>query len=130
MQNKRTSHSRRRWSAMLLLAVVALVASSCSGRSDSSEGGGGSTNSGGNGSTSSEGVIDTADCASYDGTAGTSDGTIVLASSFPQSGLTAAFSQISKGYKAYFEKVNADGGVEVAGKKYKIKVVDQNDEYA
>ncbi len=53
----------------------------------------------------------------------------MLASSFPQSGLTAAFAQISKGYKAYFDKVNADGGVEVAGKKYQIKVVDKDDEY-
>jgi branched-chain amino acid transport system substrate-binding protein len=112
---------------VLLLAVLALVASSCSGRSDSdSSSGGGGSDGGGSGSS---GVVNPDDCSNYDGTGGVSGDTITLASSFPQSGLTAAFSQISKGYKAYFDKVNADGGVEVAGKKYKIKVVDKDDTY-
>lgn len=112
---------------MLLLAVLALVAASCSGRSDSNST---KTTTGGSGDTgsSSGDVVNAADCPD-NGTDGIDGNTITLASSFPQSGLTAAFSQISKGYKAYFAKVNAEGGVEVAGKKYQIKVVDADDEY-
>ncbi|MFN8019647.1 MAG: ABC transporter substrate-binding protein [Acidimicrobiales bacterium] len=125
-----THRPRRRWSFALLLAVVALLAASCSGRSDSSSSSSSDKgSSGSSGSSSSGEVVNPDDCASYDGTAGVSGDTITLASSFPQSGLTAAFAQISKGYKAYFAKVNADGGVEVAGKKYKIEVVDKDDEY-
>ena len=129
MHSHRTSRPRRSWSLVLLLAVLALVASSCSGRSDSSSSSDGGGSSSGGGSSDSGGVVNPDDCSNYDGTAGVSGDTITLASSFPQSGLTAAFSQISKGYKAYFAKVNADGGVEVAGKKYKIEVVDKDDTY-
>jgi branched-chain amino acid transport system substrate-binding protein len=115
--------------ALLAASALVLVASSCAGRDDDSgsKDNGSNTTAGGNGSTGST-LIDTADCPDND-TAGISGDTITLASSFPQSGLTAAFAQISKGYKAYFDKVNADGGVEVGGKKYKIKVVDKDDEY-
>ena len=129
MKTQPTHRPRRTWSLALLLAVLALVAASCSGRSESGSSGGsdGGSDSGDNASAS--GVVNTDDCADYNGTAGTDNGTITLASSFPQSGLTAAFSQISKGYKAYFDKVNSEGGVEAAGKKYKIEVVDQDDEY-
>ena len=127
MHTKRTSHPRRR-SLVLLLAVVGLVASSCSGRSDSSGSSNNTKTTGGSSSSSSTGVVDPADCPD-NGTDGISNGTITLASSFPQSGLTAAFAQISKGYKAYFAKLNDEGGIEVAGKKYQIKVVDADDEY-
>ena len=116
--------SRRR--ATVLVLSLALFASACSGRSDGdnvSSGGG----DGGDGDTAS-GVVSTADCPD-NGTDGIDGHTITLASSFPQSGLTAAFAQISKGYKAYFDKLNDEGGVEVAGKKYKIEVVDKDDEY-
>ena len=127
MDTKRTPRLRR--TLVLLLALVALVAASCSGRSeDTGGGGGGSEGGGGGGDGESGAVVDTADCPDT-GTAGIEDGTIKLASSFPQSGLTSAFAQISKGYLAYFDKVNADGGVEVAGKKYKIEVVAKDDEY-
>ena len=124
-------HRSRFLRALALLFAVALIASGCSGRD--SEGSGTSTDGGsssGGGDTGGEEAsgIDTSDCPDTD-TAGIEDDTIVLASSFPQSGLTAAFAQISKGYKAYFDKLNADGGVEVAGKKYKIEVVDKDDEY-
>ena len=112
--------------AALLTASLALVVTSCSGRSDSdntSSSGGGSGSSG-----SSDGVVDTSNCPDTD-TAGIEGDTITLASSFPQSGLTSAFAQISKGYKAYFDSINADGGVKIGAKKYKIKVVDKDDEY-
>lgn len=128
MNTKRTPRLRR--TLVLLLALVALVAASCSGRSESTGGGGGGSEGGGGGGGDGESgaVVDTADCPDT-GTAGIEGDTITLASSFPQSGLTSAFAQISKGYLAYFDKVNADGGVEVAGKKYKIEVVSKDDEY-
>lgn len=119
---------RPRSLVVLLLAVLALVATSCSGRSESTSSGG-SGGSDGGGSSSSDGVVNTDDCANYQGTAGIEDGKITLASSFPQSGLTAAFAQISKGYNAYFDKVNAEGGVEIAGESYEIEVVAKDDEY-
>jgi branched-chain amino acid transport system substrate-binding protein len=114
--------------SLLLVLALALVASACSGRDDEDST---STGSGGGdgGTETADGVIDTADCPDT-GTAGISDDNVItLASSFPQSGLTAAFAQISKGYKAYFDKVNADGGIEVAGESYTVEVVDQDDEY-
>lgn len=128
MDSKRTPRLPR--TLVLLLAIVALVAASCSGRSESTGGGGGSEGGGGGGGGDGESgaVVNTDDCPDT-GTAGIEDGTIKLASSFPQSGLTSAFAQISKGYNAYFDKVNADGGVEVAGKKYKIEVAAKDDEY-
>jgi branched-chain amino acid transport system substrate-binding protein len=129
MYTQRTPRKRRHWTALLLLTVVALLATSCSGRSEDTGGDNGSDSGGGNGGDNASGaVVDTADCPDT-GTAGTEDGTITLASSFPQSGLTAAFAQISKGYLAYFDKLNADGGVEVAGEKYQIEVVSKDDEY-
>ena len=127
METKRTPRLRR--TLVLLLALVALVAASCSGRSEDTGGGGGSDGGGGNGGdTASGAVVNTDDCPDT-GTAGIEDGTIKLASSFPQSGLTSAFAQISKGYNAYFDKINDEGGVEVAGKKYKIEVTAKDDEY-
>ncbi len=122
-------HRSRFLRALALLFAIALIASGCSGRDD--DGADTSTNGGtSGGDTGGEEAsgIDTSNCPDTD-TAGIDGDTIVLASSFPQSGLTAAFAQISKGYKAYFDKLNADGGVEVAGKKYQIKVVDKDDEY-
>ncbi len=108
-----------------LLAFVLLAgASACSRSSKSSSGGGGSGDSG-----SGAGAVDASKCPPNSQTAGIQGDTINLVSSFPQSGLTAAFSEISKGYKAYFEYVNAQGGVAVAGKKYKIKITDKDDQY-
>ena len=119
-------HRSRSIRAAVLLLALASVTVSCAGRDngDSSPG----TTAPPTGGPATSGGVDTTNCPDT-GTAGISGDTITLASSFPQSGLTGAFAQISKGYKAYFDKVNADGGVEVAGKKYKIKVVDKDDEY-
>ena len=116
---------------LLALLAVLLVAASCGGRDDDDDAGGGgggtATTSGGGGES---GGIDTADCPSDTNLDGVSGDTITLASSFPQSGLTAAFAEISKGYKAYFSMVNEeDGGVDIGGKKYKIEVKDKDDEY-
>ena len=121
-------HRSRIARSLMLVAALALVASACSGRSDddssSSSGGGGD-----GGGESAGGVVDTADCPDT-GTAGISDDNVItLASSFPQSGLTAAFAQISKGYKAYFDKVNDEGGIEINGESYTVEIVDKDDEY-
>jgi len=128
MHTKRTTKQRRPLTALLLLAVLALLATSCGRSEDTGKGGGSDGGGGGNGDGESGAVVDTADCPDT-GTAGIDGDTIKLASSFPQSGLTSAFAQISKGYLAYFDKVNAEGGVEVAGKKYKIEVTAKDDEY-
>lgn len=121
-------HRSRIARSLMLVAALALVASACSGRSDDSSS---SSSSGGGdgGGEPSSGVIDTADCPDT-GTAGVSDDNVItLASSFPQSGLTAAFAQISKGYKAYFDKVNDEGGIEINGESYTVEIVDKDDEY-
>ena len=103
---------------MLTMAALAMVATSCGGRSDdnSSKGDDGPKGTSGGTDQPADGAfaVDASDCPGSE-TAGIDGDTITLASSFPQSGLTAAFAQISKGYKAYFDKMNADGGVEVAG---------------
>ncbi len=119
--------------ALLALLALTLIATSCGGRDEKSDSGTKTTNGGGSGDDGGDGgdgggMIDTSECPD-NGTDGISGDTITLASSFPQSGLTAAFAQISKGYNAYFAKVNAEGGVEIAGKKYKIEVKDKDDEY-
>jgi branched-chain amino acid transport system substrate-binding protein len=116
--------------ALLALLAFSLIAAGCGGRDDdkASSGGGGDKPTDTSGGETADTLIDTADCPD-NGTAGINGDTITLASSFPQSGLTAAFAQIANGYNAYFAKVNSEGGVEIAGKKYKIEVEDKDDEY-
>ena len=58
---------------------------------------------------------------------GVSGDTITIGTSLPQSGTYAAFNAILNGEKAYFDYINANGGVEVAGKKYQIKLVAKDD---
>src|SRR3954453_11560693 len=109
--------SRPRFRSLALLVVLGLIVVSCGDRRDDSND---SSASGGGGGTAGEGAgaIDASNCPDT-GTAGIEGDTIKLVSSFPQSGLTAPFSEISKGYKAYFQMVNDEqGGVEVNGKKY------------
>ena len=50
---------------------------------------------------------------------------IKLVSSYPQSGLTAAFAEISRGWEAYLEKVNEDGGVDLGDWTFTFEVVDK-----
>ena len=84
--------------------------------------------SGSTGPTSSS-VIDTSTCPTQNDTAGVTGDTITIGTSLPQSGTYAAFSAILNGEQAYFDYINAKGGVEVAGKKYKIKLVAKDDAY-
>src|SRR5215218_3063207 len=114
--------------SLALVLALALIVVACGDRRDDSDD---SASSGAGGGTAGEGAgaIDASDCPD-NCTAGIEGDTIKLVSSFPQSGLTAAFAEISKGYKAYFSMVNEEqGGVEVNGKKYKIEIEDQDDEY-
>ncbi|CAN5507588.1 ABC transporter substrate-binding protein [soil metagenome] len=126
---RRTAVSRPRIPRSLaLLLALALLVTACGSRRDDDD-----SASDGEGSAGTEGegagAIDASNCPET-GTAGIEGNTITFASSFPQSGLTAAFSEISKGYKAYFSYLNEEeGGVEVAGEKYQIEVEDQDDEY-
>ncbi len=113
----------RRVKLVAALTALALLGSACSSRDDDDE-----ASTGGGAAETGESSIDTADCVS-DPTAEIEGDTIKIVSSFPQSGLTAAFSEIARGWKAYFDKVNADGGVEIAGKTYQIEYEDQDDQY-
>jgi branched-chain amino acid transport system substrate-binding protein len=107
-----------------VLLVLTFAAAACSSRDDTS-----STSSGSNGKSGTSSDINTDNCT-VDPTQPIKGDTIMLASSFPQSGLTAAFSEIAQGWKAYFNMQNkVNGGVKIKGKTYKIASVDADDEY-
>jgi branched-chain amino acid transport system substrate-binding protein len=84
----------------VLAAACALTAAGC-GRDDE---GGGSGDGGGGDAT------------------GVTENTIKLGTSFPLSGPASAYSTITRAQKAYFEKVNAEGGVN--GRKIEYTVLD------
>jgi len=55
-------------------------------------------------------------------TDGVNADTIRIGSSFPQSGPYAAFASIADGYRAYFDMINADGGLD--GRRIELVVLD------
>lgn len=104
-----------------LVAVLALTAAACGGgREDSSSDGGSDDSTPGGGAS----TIDTSQCNPDALTNGVTDDSILLGSSFPQSGTFSAFAEISKGYLAYFEMVNAEGGVD--GRSIEVEALDDN----
>jgi branched-chain amino acid transport system substrate-binding protein len=116
-----------------LLLALTLVTAACSQRDDGDDNTSTGDTSGNTDDTTGDGEdvssIDTSNCPTDPSTPIEGD-TIKLVSSYPQSGLTAAFAQIANGWKAYFDYLNEEeGGVEIAGKKYKIETEDKNDEY-
>jgi branched-chain amino acid transport system substrate-binding protein len=113
---------RPRWLAVLL--ALAMVGAACSSRDDDD---GAQTETGG-GEAAGSASIDTENCGS-DPTQPIEGDVIKLASSYPQSGLTAAFSEIARGWESYFEKVNAEGGVDIGDKTFTFEFVDKDDEY-
>jgi branched-chain amino acid transport system substrate-binding protein len=120
-------HRRRGRSLVALLALLSLVAASCSQRDDDDDagtGGGGSDE----GESASGTGIDTESCVS-DPNAAIEGDTIRLVSSYPQSGLTAPFSEIGRGWQAYFEMINAEGGVEIDGRSYQLEWETRDDQY-
>ena len=114
----------RRSRTLAVLLAFALLGSACSQRDDDDD----DTETGGTSGGGEEASIDTADCGS-DPTAPIEGDTIKLVSSFPQSGLTAAFSEIARGWRSYFEMVNADGGVKIGDSSYQLEFDDRDDEY-
>jgi branched-chain amino acid transport system substrate-binding protein len=108
------------------LMALALLGSACSSRDDDDDSGDAATEADGEGGPE-EASIDIEDCIA-DPTEEVGD-TLTLASSYPQSGLTAAFSEIARGWMAYFDKVNEEGGADFAGKTVTIEYEDQDDEY-
>lgn len=112
-----------RWTRLgVLVLAVGLLAAACGGRSDSS----GSADTATGDTAAAGGVtISTAGCTDYQPTKGVTADKITFGSSFPQSGLYAAFAEISKGYEAYFKYLNAQGGVQ----GHQIEIVTKDDQY-
>ena len=106
-----------------LMALALLFSSACSQRDDDDD-----TSSGGDGGGDESSSIDTADCGS-DPTQEIEGDTIKVVSSYPQSGNAASLAEVAAGWQAYFETVNADGGVEIAGNTYQIETEALDDEY-
>jgi branched-chain amino acid transport system substrate-binding protein len=105
------------------LAALALLGSACTARDDDDD-----TATEAGDTEAGESAIDTADCAT-DPAAEVEGDAIKIVSSYPQSGLTAAFAEIARGWKAYFDKVNEEGGVDFGGKTVTIEYEDRDDEY-
>jgi branched-chain amino acid transport system substrate-binding protein len=126
--------SRRgiRLRAVGVCAALTLLAAACGGgRSNSDNNTSNSTTP--SGSTAAGGattIIDPADCTDApSSTQGISGDTIKIGTSLPLSGTYSAFDAILQGETAYFDYINAQGGVTVAGKKYKIDLVSKDDAY-
>jgi branched-chain amino acid transport system substrate-binding protein len=117
--------NKRFMGALAVGLVLSLAAVACGGRDDDT-----SSSGGGSGTTSASGggafTIDTDNCGTYNATQGVTDDSIKLGSSFAQSGLYSAYAEISKGYLAYFDYINAtQNGVN--GRK--IEVITKDDQY-
>lgn len=115
---------RARW--LSALCVLVLLAGGCSSRDDDDEatGGGG----GGNGGDEAASDIPTEDCPT-DPTTEIEGDTITVASSYPESGAAASLAEVAAGWQAYFEKINAEGGVEIAGNTYQLDWETADDGY-
>jgi branched-chain amino acid transport system substrate-binding protein len=124
-EGAKRSTMRRPLGAVALVAALAMLAAACGGggRDDNSANSSTPGSSGG-----SDEIVNGSNCPGSL-TTGVSGDTIKLGTSLPQSGVYSAFSAILKGEQAYFDYLNAQGGVEVAGKKYKIDLVDKDDAY-
>lgn len=116
----------RPFGIVAFFTVAALVVVACGGsrKTTSTTAGGSNTSSG-----QSSKVVDTSACPAGNDIVGVSGDTITIGTSLPESGLYQAFTAILDGEKAYFSYLNAQGGVDVAGKKYKIKLIDKDDAY-
>ena len=116
-------HRARR--VVVFVAVLTLVVAACGSSRKSSGGSATTTVAGGGGGA----AVSDADCPPGQGSVGVSGDTITIGTSLPQSGVYAAFTAILNGEQSYFDYVNAQGGVDVGGTKYKIKLVDKDDAY-
>ncbi|HEY8525209.1 MAG TPA: ABC transporter substrate-binding protein [Acidimicrobiales bacterium] len=112
-----------RYLSVLLAFTLVAAGGACSQRDDDDD-----DTSAGGGDSAASSDIPTEDCVA-DPTEPVEGDTITLASSYPQSGLTAAFSEIARGWMAYFEMMNDQGGVEFGGETFQIDWVERDDEY-
>jgi branched-chain amino acid transport system substrate-binding protein len=133
-ENTRRSGRRAiRAPLVAILLVIALIAAACGDSDDGDDAGGGggestTTAAGGGGGGAFE--INTDDCDTDPESVTVEGDTIKLGTSLPQSGIYTTFQEILKGQQAYLEYVNTElGGVEIAGKKYQIELVDKDDAY-
>ena len=109
-----------------LLVAAVLVAAACGGSRKTTT----PTTTGGSGPSSGPAkVVDTSACPAGNDSVGVNGDTITIGTSLPESGPYSAFTAILKGEKSYFQYVNAQGGVDIAGKKYKINLIDKDDAY-
>lgn len=124
-------NTHRRRVAALCAAALLVMTSACTNDDGDDTGSTGSSNGTGNGAPTEQpsSGFDMSDCPDGADTAGIDGNTIKLVSSYPMEGNLAAFAEIAKGYQAYFDMVNEDGGVEIAGEKYLIEVETHNDNY-
>lgn len=120
----------------MAVALTVLCAAAClaaCGRSSSNASSGGNTSTSASGgatstaaaanaaSTDSESV-DTSNCPSSSNTQGVSSSTIKIGQSLPESGAFAAFIQAKYGEQAYFDQLNAKGGID--GHKIELTAID------
>ena len=119
----------RNGAALALVVVLALVSAACGGNRSTAKPATTDAPAGSGGAQTTSTIIDTSACPPNTGTTGVEGNTINIGTSLPQSGIYAAFAAILKGEQAYFNYVNAQGGVPVAGKKYQIKLHAADDQY-
>lgn len=122
--------SRTFRSLVALLLVLGLVAAGC-GRDEESSGDDGdngtdTTDDGGDdGDDEQAGPATTDACDGYEASPGITDDAIKFGSSFPQSGIFAAFAEIAAGWQAQFDTINGEGGI--GGRQIEVSSLD--DEY-
>jgi branched-chain amino acid transport system substrate-binding protein len=123
-----TTHPRRSRAvrSAAVVASLALLVAACGGGGRDDDETASPTDEGGE--PTEEPTIDTSACTTPPDTEIEGD-TIKLGTSLPQSGLYSAFTEILRGEQSYFDYVNAQGGVEIAGKQYQIELVDKDDQY-
>jgi branched-chain amino acid transport system substrate-binding protein len=111
--------------ALAALAVLALAGAACTARDDDDSA---ETETGDEEAAGGEASINTDDCVA-DPTEEIEGDVITLASSYPQSGLVAAFGEVARGWEAYLEKVNAEGGVEIGDRTFTFEFKNMDDQY-
>jgi branched-chain amino acid transport system substrate-binding protein len=109
---------------ILLAAALALAAAGCSSSSTGTAGGTGSTPAGGSSSTAGAATVDTSSCGSKPGVAAT--GTPIPLGAIATNQPGTSFTDIPNMAKAYFDCVNANGGINGHPIKYYIETEQTN----
>ena len=109
---------------ILLAAALALAAAGCSSSSSSSSGGAGSTPAAGSSSSAGAATVDTSSCGSKPGVKAT--GTPIPLGAIATNQPGTSFTDIPNMAKAYFDCVNANGGINGHPIKYYIATEQTN----